>query len=81
MLPVSVLLMAVEEGAKGLDAPRELRAELPFARHMAVAEGVSSLVVQRVPRDAQITALPMAVGVGVDRRVAAEPLGVGPVCV
>lgn len=80
MLLVSVLRMVVEEGARGLAAPRELKAELPFVRLMGVAEDVNSLVVQRVLKDALISALPMVVGVDVVKTVAPVLLGVSLVC-
>jgi len=73
--------MVVGEGAKGLAALKELKAERPFVRLMGVAEDVNSLVVQRVLKDALISALPMAGDVGVVKKVVPELLGVSLVCV
>lgn len=70
VLLVSVLLMVVGEGAKGLAATRELKGGQPFAKHMEVEEDVSFLVAQRVLKDAQISALHMVVGVDVVMTIA-----------
>lgn len=80
-LPVSVLLMVVEEGAKGLAATRELKGELPFAKHMEVDDDVSFLVVLRVLRDALISALHMVVDVDVVMKIAPVLLEENLVCV
>lgn len=81
VLLVSVLLMVVGEGAKGLAATRELKGERPFAKLMGVDEDVSFLVAQRVLKDALISALRMAVGVDVAKKVALVLLEESLVCV
>ncbi|GMH09362.1 hypothetical protein Nepgr_011203 [Nepenthes gracilis] len=60
--PVFVLLMVVEGGARNLAATRELKAELPSARHMEVDDDVNSSGARRVQKDSQIFVFPTVEG-------------------
>lgn len=55
------LPMVEAVGVKNQTATREPKVELPSARPMAVVDGVNSLVVPRVQKDALIAALHMGV--------------------